>query len=189
MTTNLLLVGVGGQGTILTSKILAEGLVFLGWDVKMSEIHGMAQRGGSVTTQIKFGKGILSPIIGLGEADVLVAFEKSEAARHLGTLKRDGVLIVNDHEIPPLTVLTGAETYPGDLAERLAGTVKNSKFLDAFKIASEMGSSRVQGVVMLGAIVKALGAEDPGWREVLRKFIPPKLFALNQAAFEAGMAA
>ncbi len=187
MTTNLLLVGVGGQGTILTSKILAEGLALMGWDVKMSEIHGMAQRGGSVTTQIKYGRRVLSPIIGTAEADLLVAFEKAEAARHLGNLKPGGILIVNDYEIPPLPVLTGAESYPGDLKKELSECVSNVKFLDAFKIASEIGNFRAQSIVMLGAIVKALEVEGPGWRDVLRKFVPSNLFSLNSAAFEAGL--
>jgi len=189
MTTNLLLVGVGGQGTILTSKILAEGLALRGWDVKMSEIHGMAQRGGSVTTQIRFGRKVLSPIIGLAEADLLVAFEKAEAARHIGSLKPDGILLVNDYEIRPLPVLTGAEKYPADLKERLAASVRNVKFLNAFKLASDLGNGRAQSIVMLGAIVKALEFEEADWPGILRRFIPENSFALNEAAFEAGFAA
>lgn len=187
MTTNLFLAGVGGQGTILTSKVLSEGLVRMGRDVKMSEIHGMAQRGGSVTTQIKYGEKVFSPIIGTAEADVLVAFEKAEAVRYLRYLRPGGVLLVNDLEIPPLPVLTGAEKYPQDLRERLAEIVKNVKFLDAFGIAAGLGNAKTQSVVMLGAVVKALRLENSVWLEVLKGFIPPELYDLNAAAFEAGL--
>jgi indolepyruvate ferredoxin oxidoreductase beta subunit len=188
MTKNVLLVGVGGQGTILASDILSEGLVQNGYDVKMSEIHGMAQRGGSVTTQIKFGALVHSPIIGTAEADVLVAFEKIEAVRYLRYLKPAGILIVNDYEIFPLPVLIGAEQYPGDVSEKLRNSVKNLKLFNAFKIAAGLGNPKAQNIVVLGAIIKALGLEKVDWAPIMKQLIPPKLHDLNIRALQAGMA-
>jgi indolepyruvate ferredoxin oxidoreductase beta subunit len=187
MTKALLLVGVGGQGTILASKILSEGLVRQGYDVKMSEIHGMAQRGGSVTTQIKFGEKVSSPIIGMAEADAIVAFEKVEAVRCLPYLKEEGILVVNDHEIYPLPVLTGQEEYPANTLEYLQKKVKKCKVLNANHIAAELGNTKAQNIVLLGAVIKALGLEKLDWVEILKKYLPPKLHELNIKALEAGL--
>jgi len=194
MTTKILLVGVGGQGTILASDILSEGLVQARYDVKMSEIHGMAQRGGSVTTQITFGKKTYSPIIGTAEADMLVAFEKMEAVRYLPWLKPGGLLIVNDYAILPLTVLTGAERYPEDIREKLARSVKKMKIFNAFQIAEDMGNPRAQNVVVLGAIVQSLlalpglrGLKTVNWEQIIGQFVPPKLYDINVRAFRSGM--
>jgi indolepyruvate ferredoxin oxidoreductase beta subunit len=186
-TKALLLVGVGGQGTILASKILSEGLVKLGYDVKMSEIHGMAQRGGSVTTQIKYGEKIYSPIIGTGEADVIVAFEKAEAVRYLSYLKEDGTLVVNEHEIYPLPVLLGQEEYPSNSIEYLRERVSKLKVLDANTLAAELGNAKAQNIVLLGTVIKALGLEELDWVEVLKAYLPPKLHELNIKAFDAGL--
>ncbi|HOU20207.1 MAG TPA: indolepyruvate oxidoreductase subunit beta, partial [Flexilinea sp.] len=133
---NILLCGVGGQGTILASKILSTALVAAGYDVKMSEIHGMSQRGGSVVTQVRYGDKVYSPIIGKGSADILVSFEAMEALRYLDGLKKDGVAVVNDYRIPTATTLSGQETYPADCIEQLK-TLVNTKVLDAAKIATE----------------------------------------------------
>ncbi len=187
----LLLVGVGGQGTILASKVLSEGLVKQGYDVKMSEIHGMAQRGGSVTTQIKFGKKIYAPIVGAGEADVIVAFEKLEAARYLFQLKKMGTLIVNDHEIYPLPVLLGQQQYPDNvlsvLEKQVGKRIGQLKVLQANTIAVELGNVKAQNIVLLGTVIKALGLEDLDWAEVLKEFLPLKLHELNIKALEAGL--
>lgn len=148
MTKSLLLVGVGGQGTILTSKILTEGLLRLGYDVKMSEIHGMAQRGGSVNTQIRFGEKVYSPMITSGEADVLVAFEKVEGIRYLNYLKPGGTLIVNDYEIYSLPVLTGNEKYPKRVIEKLGQSVKNIVIIKAAEIAQGLGNIKAQNMVL-----------------------------------------
>lgn len=187
MTTSMLLVGVGGQGTILTSKIISEGLVQIGHDVKMSEIHGMAQRGGSVTTQIKYGSEVYSPIIGTAEADVLVAFEKAEAVRYLHQLKPNGKLIINDYEIYPLPVLMGKEEYPQNINEKIKNVVENVKIFNAFKIAEELGNSKAQNIVLLGAIIKALGLDKVDWIEIMKQFIPVKLHELNIKALQAGL--
>jgi indolepyruvate ferredoxin oxidoreductase beta subunit len=188
-TKSILFVGVGGQGIILVSKILTEGLVKFGYDVKMSEVHGMAQRGGSVTTQVRFGEKVYSPLIGIGEADVLVAFEKVEAARWLQYLKTGGVLVVNDYELHPVPVLIGAEQYPDGVIEKLKQVISSSKVLDAAKIAEGLGSLKSQNVVLLGALIKALGLTDLDWNSVIREFIPSRFYEVNIKALETGMEA
>ncbi|MEG1641945.1 MAG: indolepyruvate oxidoreductase subunit beta [Synergistaceae bacterium] len=186
-TRSILLVGVGGQGTILASKILSEALLRKGYDVKMSEIHGMSQRGGSVTTHVRFGSKVYSPIVPEGEADVLVSFEKVEAVRWLNYLKKDGTLIVNDFEIYSLPVLMGAATYPNDIVEKLSSSVKNIKLFNAGKIAEELGNIKAQNIVLLGVLVKAMGLEDIDWISVLKELIPAKLYDLNEKAFKIGL--
>ena len=187
MNKNLLLVGVGGQGTILVSKILSQGLIDAGYDVKMSEIHGMAQRGGSVTTQIKFGEKIYSPCIGKGEADVMVAFEKLEAARWISSLKKGGILLVNDVEIHPLTVLLGNEEYPNGILQKLKDKVENIQILDATSIAKDLGEIRAQNIVMLGALIKALNLDKIDWEKILRDILPTKIQDINIKALKKGM--
>ncbi|WP_281679407.1 indolepyruvate oxidoreductase subunit beta [Synergistes jonesii] len=186
-TKNILLVGVGGQGTILASKILSEGLLRRGYDVKMSEIHGMSQRGGSVSTHVRYGEKVASPVVPEGCADVLVAFEKAEAARWLHYLKRDGALVVNDFEIYSLPVLTGAAEYPEGIIERLKEKVEKIKCVDAARLAEELGNIRAQNVVLLGALVKALGLEGLDWKSVIKDTVPEKLLDLNLKAFDAGL--
>jgi len=186
-TKSILLVGVGGQGTILASKLLSEGLVRKGYDVKMSEIHGMSQRGGSVTTHVRFGSHVYSPIVPEGEADVLVSFEKVEAVRWLRYLKKGGTLVVNDFEIYSLPVLTGTAIYPDGVIEKLRAEVPNLKVFSAGAIAHELGNIKAQNVVLLGALVKALGLENLDWKSVLTELVPPKLLDLNLKAFDAGL--
>ncbi len=189
MVKSILLVGVGGQGTILTSKILSAGLVELGYDVKMSEIHGMSQRGGSVNTQIKYGDKIHSPNIGLGEADLIVAFEKIEALRWLPYLKPDGVLITDLREIPPLPVLMGAVDYPSDCTANLTSRLKNARVLEAAKIAADLGNPRSQNIVLLGALVRLLKLDKVDWNALISRFVPPKTTDANLKAFAAGQSA
>ena len=186
-TKSILLVGVGGQGTILASKLLSEGLVRKGYDVKMSEIHGMSQRGGSVTTHVRFGSHVYSPIVPEGEADVLVSFEKVEAVRWLRYLKKGGTLVVNDFEIYSLPVLTGTAIYPDGVIEKLRAEVPNLKVFSAGAIAHKLGNIKAQNVVLLGALVKALGLENLDWKSVLTELVPPKLLDLNLKAFDAGL--
>jgi len=186
-TKSILLVGVGGQGTILASKILSEGLVRKGYDVKMSEIHGMSQRGGSVTTHVRFGTKVASPVVPEGEADVLVAFEKVEAVRWLKYLKKGGRLVVNDFEIYSLPVLTGAAKYPDEVVEKLKKEVPDLKIFNAGEIAEGLGNIKAQNVVLLGALVKAMGLEDINWESVLNELVPAKLLDLNIKAFKAGL--
>ncbi len=187
MAKSLLLVGVGGQGTILVSKILSEGLLEEGYDVKMSEIHGMAQRGGSVTTQIIFGDKVYSPTINKGEADVLVSFEKLEAARYVPLLKKGGSLIVNEEEMYPLPVLGGLEKYPDGIMEELKDKIEKVISINARVIAEELGEPRSQNIVMLGLIVKALGLENINWKSKIKKFLPERVHEVNIKAFERGL--
>lgn len=187
MAKSLLLVGVGGQGTILVSKILSEGLLEEGYDVKMSEIHGMSQRGGSVTTQIRFGENVYSPTINKGEADLLVSFERLEAARYVEQLKKDGTLIVNEEEMWPLPVLTGAEKYPENIKEEINENIENVVWVNAREIANELGEPRSQNIVILGMTVKSLGLEHIDWVGKIKKFLPEKVHEVNVKAFEKGL--
>ena len=167
-TKSILLVGVGGQGTILASKVLSEGLVEAGYDVKMSEIHGMAQRGGSVSTQVRFGNKVFSPIIGKGEADILVSFETMEALRWLEYLKPDGKVVVNDYKIPSAPILMGKEDYPEGVIDIIKDKA-NTNIIDAAKIAENLGNTKVMNIVLFGALVKAMGLTDIDWEDVIRK--------------------
>ena len=187
-TKSILLVGVGGQGTILASKILSEGLARKGFDIKMSEIHGMSQRGGSVSTHVRYGIKVSSPIVSEGEADVLVAFEKSEAVRWLNYLKKDGWLVVNNYEIKSLPVLTGLAEYPDGVVEQLEKSVDNIKVFNATQIARKLGNERAQNIVLLGALIKALGIDDMDWDSVLEQLMPAKVLELNKKALREGMA-
>lgn len=184
---SVLFVGVGGQGTILASKILTEGLLMSGYDVKMSEVHGMAQRGGSVTTQVRFGEKVYSPLIEKGKVDVIVSFEKGEAARYLPYLKQEGHVVVNDYEIHPVPVLTGKEKYPENVNERLTDAVHNIVIINAAEIAEELGNIKAQNVVLLGALIKVLKLENINWDEVISAIVPSKAIELNKKAFKAGM--
>ena len=186
---SVLFVGVGGQGTILASKILTLGLLNNGYDVKMSEIHGMAQRGGSVSTQVRFGQKVYSPLIEKGTADVIVAFEKSEAARWLPYLKKDGYLVINDYEIYPVPVLIGAEKYPEDVNAKLKATVSNTVIIDASEEAKKLGNIKAQNVVLLGALIKVLGLSSINWNKIIEQTVPAKAIELNKKALVKGMEA
>lgn len=184
---SILFVGVGGQGTILASKILVEGLLDAGYDVKMSEVHGMAQRGGSVSTQVRFGDKVHSPLIEKGKADVIMSFEKSEAARWMEYLKKDGYIIANDYEIYPVTVLIGQEEYPEKVNERLKAAVPNTIMIDAAGIAEKLGNIKAQNVVLLGALIKVLNLNHIDWNKIIEKIVPEKAVDLNKKALMEGM--
>ena len=183
-----ILVGVGGQGAILTAKVLVNGLMKAGYDVKMSEVHGMSQRGGSVSTQVHWGEKVYSPVIGSGAADLMVAFEKMEAVRYANFLKPDGIAIINDYSIPSATVAAGLETYPEGCLEAMEENFK-CYTLDAAKIAMDLGSAKCMNIVLFGAMTKALELDDIEWEEIIRETVPPKFLELNLAAFRAGRAA
>ena len=186
MVKNILLVGVGGQGTILTSKILSRGLMDAGYDVKMSEIHGMSQRGGTVTTQIRYGEKVFSPVIERGSADIIVAFEKSEALRYLNNLKKGGILVVNDYEIHPVTVAIGQAKYPEGLLEEFKRTVEKTVVIDAFGMAKSLGNAKSMNIVLLGALVKMMELENIDWQEIIKEEVPKKALEMNIKAFELG---
>ena len=186
--TSVLFVGVGGQGTILASKILTIGLIEHGYDVKMSEVHGMSQRGGSVSTQVRFGKKVYSPIIGEGSADILVSFEEMEAARYARFLKKGGKMVVNKTQIPSLPVLSGACQYPQGIIAELKKHVPVWD-LDATKIATDLGNPKSANVVLLGALIEALGLHDIDWKSIIAKTVKPAFVDINLKAFDAGMSA
>ena len=186
--TSVLFVGVGGQGTILASKILTIGLIEHGYDVKMSEVHGMSQRGGSVSTQVRFGQKVYSPIIGEGSADILVSFEEMEAARYARFLKKGGKMVVNKTQIPSLPVLSGACQYPRGIIAELKKHVP-VRDLDATKIAIDLGNPKSANVVLLGALIEALGLHDIDWKSIIAKTVRPAFVDINLKAFDAGMAA
>ncbi len=184
--TNILLVGVGGQGTILASKILCYAALDQGYQVKMSEIHGMAQRGGSVVTQVRMGDQVFSPVIDPGEADMIVAFEQLEAYRWTHFLKPGGVLIVNDQKIVPLPVLIGAAAYPGSVLADLEQKVSRFVALPALNLATEAGNSKSTNVVLMGALARFMNFPQEVWQKALEEKIPAKLLEVNRRAFEAG---
>lgn len=185
---SILLVGVGGQGILLVSRVLTKGLMQAGFDVKMSEVHGMAQRGGSVSTQVRFGEKVYSPIIGRGGADALVALEKMEALRYAPYLRPSGVALINDYALAPMPVASGAATYPEGTVEAMAEAFQ-THVVKAADIAKELGNSRSMNVVLFGAMVKALSLPEADWESILLSELSPKLHALNLAAFRAGLAA
>lgn len=183
---NILFVGVGGQGIILTSKVLSTALVNAGYDVKMSEVHGMAQRGGSVTTQVRYGDKVYSPIIGKGQADIIVSFEKMEAMRMLEYLKKGGIMVVNDHAIPSMPILTGAAEYPEGIIEELKSKVKTIVF-KAADVARELGNPKTQNIVLLGALIKAIGLENLDWDKAIEQEVKPRFVDINKKALQKGM--
>ncbi|MBP2655972.1 MAG: indolepyruvate oxidoreductase subunit beta [Firmicutes bacterium] len=187
-TKNIILCGVGGQGTILTSKVLSNCLMKAGYDVKMSEVHGMAQRGGSVTTQVRFGDYVHSPIMGKGSADILVAFEKMEALRYLDMIKPEGKVILNDYEIASSTVLAGEEEYSSLILEEVTNAA-NASVLNACKIAGNIGNVKAMNIVLLGCLVKFMNLGELDWDTAIRENVKPSLVDLNIKAFYAGLGA
>ena len=184
-TKKIMIVGVGGQGTLLTSRILGGITVENGYDVKLSEVHGMAQRGGSVVTYVRYGEKVTEPIVEEGQADVLIAFEKLEALRYAHFLKKDGVIIVNDQKIDPMPVVTGVAKYPEGIIEHLSEKYKVIS-VDAQKEALELGNSRVFNVIILGVAASKMDFEKEQWIEVIKKKVPPKTIDINVKAFERG---
>jgi indolepyruvate ferredoxin oxidoreductase beta subunit len=183
---SILLVGVGGQGTILMSKILSAGFMHAGYDVKMSEIHGMSQRGGSVTTQIRYGEKVWSPTICEGEADTIVAFEKSEALRAMPFLKKGGIIITDDREIYPMPVLLGKAEYPAGAIEAMQEAGADVRVIKAAEAAEALGNVRAQNIVLLGALTKAFGLTEIDWEGLLKEYVPAKALEINIKAFEEG---
>lgn len=182
---NIMIVGVGGQGTLLTSRILGNLAVHGGYDVKLSEVHGMAQRGGSVVTFVRYGEQVAEPIVEEGQADVLIAFERLEALRYLHFLKSDGVVIVNDWRIDPITVVTGAAKYPEGIIDILR-KARNTVVVEATKTAKEMGAPKAFNVIVLGAAARYMGFEKEEWLHVIENTVPPKTVDVNKKAFETG---
>lgn len=186
MTKSVLLVGVGGQGTILASKLLITGLMEAGYDVKMSEIHGMSQRGGSVSSQVRYGDKVESPVIELGGADILVSFEKMEAVRWLKYLKPEGKAVVNDFQIDSMPILNGKADYPEGIVEFLQDSAK-ATVVDAAAKALELGNAKVMNVILLGTVIKSMGLENIDWEKIIRENVKERFIDINIEAIKCGM--
>lgn len=185
MTKNIMIVGVGGQGTLLTSRILGGITLAAGYDVKLSEVHGMAQRGGSVVTFVRYGEKVAEPIVEEGQADVLIAFEQLEALRYAHFLKKNGVLIVNEQRIEPITVVTGAAQYPAQIIEGLEKEHTVYK-INAMEEAKKIGNAKVFNVIVLGVAARHMDFSKEAWLDVIEKTVPQKTVAINQKAFLTG---
>ncbi len=187
MTKNIMIVGVGGQGSLLASRIIGNAVLLKNYDVKVSEVHGMSQRGGSVVTYVKYGESVASPVICRGEADVIISFELLEAARWLPYLKKDGVIVTNTQQINPMPVVTGAAEYPENLVEKLKATGANVIAEDALAIAREAGNEKAVNVALIGLVAHALGFDEETLREAIRISVPEKFLELNLKAFDLGV--
>lgn len=186
MTKNIMIVGVGGQGSLLASKLLGHLLLSEGYDVKVSEVHGMSQRGGSVVTYVRFGDKVYSPIIDKGEADFIVSFEKLEAARYVEYLKDTGRIVVNTQEIDPMPVITGAASYPEDLIEKMVALGIQVDAMDCLSLANEAGSAKAVNIVLMGRLSKYFDIPVERWQKAIEECVPQKFVELNHKAFMLG---
>ena len=185
-TTNIMIVGVGGQGSLLASRLIGNLLVNEGYDVKVSEVHGMSQRGGSVVTYVRFGDKVYSPVIDEGEADFIVSFELLEAARWMKFLAPGGKIITNTQQIDPMPVITGAAEYPAELAEKIEQAGAGIDAFDALKSANEAGSSKAVNIVLMGRLSTYFDIGEDAWQKALTETVPSKFLELNRKAFELG---
>lgn len=185
-TKNMMIVGVGGQGTLLASRVLGNALLQQGYDVKVSEVHGMSQRGGSVVTYVRYGEKVYSPIVDEGQADIILAFEQLEAARWLHDLKPGGKLIVNTQQIDPMPVVTGTASYPAGLMEKIRAKGVDLTALDALSLAEQAGSSKAVNIALIGVLSCYLDFPKEVWARALEECVPPKFLEINQKAFELG---
>lgn len=185
MTKNIMIVGVGGQGTLLASRILGNTVINEGYDVKVSEVHGMSQRGGSVVTYVKYGDKVYSPIIDRGEADIILAFETLEAYRALPYLKKGGKMIVNNQKMNPMPVITGAATYPESITEKLSAKA-DVLVADAASLAKQAGNIKAVNVVLIGIMAKSTDIEYDKWIKTIKETVPEKFVDINIKAFDLG---
>ena len=187
MTKNIMIVGVGGQGSLLASKLLGHLLLTEGYDVKVSEVHGMSQRGGSVVTYVRFGDKVYSPIIDKGEADFIVSFEKLEAARYVSYLKEDGRIVVNTQEVDPMPVITGAATYPENLIEKMEALDIKVDAMDCLSLATQAGSSKAVNIVLMGRLSRYFDEiSEEKWLKAIEDCVPAKFLEINKKAFILG---
>lgn len=186
-TKNIMIVGVGGQGTLLASKLLGYVLLKQGYDVKVSEVHGMSQRGGSVVTYVRFGEKVYSPVIDKGEADVIISFEKLEALRWIEFLKKDGRIITNTQEVDPMPVITGAAQYPENIIEKMENAGAKVDAKDFLALANEAGSSKAVNIALMGRLSTYFPEiPDDEWQKAIDALVPAKFIELNKKAFELG---
>lgn len=185
-TKNIMIVGVGGQGTLLASKLLGRILLDKGYDVKVSEVHGMSQRGGSVVTYVRYGDKVYSPIVDEGEADIVLSFELLEAARWAGYLKKGGVLLTNTQKTNPMPVITGAAEYPSELEDKLSKLDIKLDTMNALELAEKAGSAKTVNVVLLGRLSRYFDFDKETWLDAIEKSVPEKFIEMNKRAFELG---
>lgn len=185
-TKNVMIVGVGGQGSLLASKLLGRLLLSEGLDVKVSEVHGMSQRGGSVVTYVRYGEHVYSPVIDEEGADFIVSFELLEAARWLPYLKKDGVIVTNTQQIDPMPVITGNATYPEDLVKKMKETGARVDALNCLELAEKAGSAKAVNLVLMGRLSHYFDLEDEKWQKAIEESVPPKFLEMNRKAFELG---
>ena len=185
-TKNIMIVGVGGQGSLLASKLLGRLLLTRGYDIKVSEVHGMSQRGGSVVTYVRFGDKVYSPIIDKGEADFIVSFELLEAARYTEYLRPDGRIITNTQQINPMPVVIGAMEYPGQLVDKMQALGVKVDAFDALSVANEAGSSRAVNIALMGRLSKYFDFSQEEWMQAIEASVPAKALELNKKAFLLG---
>ena len=185
-TKNIIIVGVGGQGSLLASKILGHLLLNAGFDVKVSEVHGMSQRGGSVITYVRFGDKVYSPVVDRGQADFIVSFEILETARWLSYLKSGGQIVTNTQQIDPMPVITGATEYPADLVEKIRAQGIKIDAMDCLTLARQAGSAKAVNIVLLGRLSHYFDISEAAWQNSLQANVPPKFLQINQRAFELG---
>lgn len=185
-TKSVMIVGVGGQGSLLASKLLGRLLMDEGFDVKVSEVHGMSQRGGSVVTYVRYGEKVYSPIVTEGEADVIIAFEKLEAARYSKFLKKDGLIVVNTQQIDPMPVIIGAAEYPVNVLDELCAKGLNIEALDALTLAEQAGSSKAVNIVLMGKAAKQFDIPYERWIAAIENTVAPKFIEMNKKAFDLG---
>jgi len=185
-TKNIMIVGVGGQGSLLASKLLGRILLNHGYDVKVSEVHGMSQRGGSVVTYVRFGQKVYSPIIDKGQADFIVSFELLEAARYTEYLAKDGRIIVNTQKINPMPVITGAAAYPAHLTEKMEAMGIEVDAVDALALAEQAGSAKAVNIVLMGRLSRYFDFPAEEWLRALEESVPARFIEMNRAAFLLG---
>jgi indolepyruvate ferredoxin oxidoreductase beta subunit len=185
-TKNVMIVGVGGQGSLLASKLLGALLLDAGYDVKVSEVHGMSQRGGSVVTYVRYGSHVASPIIDEGEADYIVSFELLEAARWLPYLKKDGQIVTNIQQVDPMPVITGAMEYPENLVEKMRAAGAKVDALDCLSLAEQAGSAKAVNIVLMGRLSHYFDLPEEAWQKAMERIVPKKFLEMNKKAFELG---
>ena len=186
-TKSIMIVGVGGQGSLLASRLIGNVLLSQGFDVKVSEVHGMSQRGGSVVTYVKYGDRVNSPVIEKGEADIIISFEQLEAARWISYLKKGGTIITNTQKISPMPVITGAAAYPDGLEDKIKAAGVKLIAADALSAAEKAGSARAVNVVLMGVLSRVLpGIELSSWKAAVEKCVPAKVIEINEKAFDLG---
>lgn len=185
-TKSIMIVGVGGQGSLLASRIIGNVLLSQGYDVKVSEVHGMSQRGGSVVTYVKYGDKVYSPVVEKGEADIIISFEQLEAARYVQYLKKGGHIVTSTQQIDPMPVITGAAVYPEDIIGKLAKAGIDVTAVDALALAEQAGTSKASNVVLMGVVSQKMNFDESVWQSALEQCVPAKFLELNKKAFELG---